>query len=167
MPLSPHAFYKDSRIGSLPRSGLDDVTALALSRPTGITAPPGARPTIKSRPWIFPARLFSGYLKRYGMMSGYRVTARYDTAGDFLNSTARRGMTGAPHRHHDRAQTKSPATRRSHGALSYRQCVIDYLFRAVATSTAQATVQPTMGLLPIPRKPIISTWAGTDEEPAN
>lgn len=122
MPLSPHAFYKDSRIGSLPRSGLDDVTALALSRPTGITAPPGARPTIKSRPWIFPARLFSGYLKMYGMISGYRVTARYDTAGDFLNSTSRRGMTGAPHRHHDRAQTKNPATRRSRGALLYRQC---------------------------------------------
>ena len=42
-----------------------------------------------------------------------------------------------------------------------------YLFRAVATSTAQATVHPTIGLLPIPRKPIISTCAGTDEEPAN
>ena len=24
-----------------------------------------------------------------------------------------------------------------------------------------------MGLLPMPRKPIISTWAGTEEEPAN
>ena len=34
---------------------------------------------------------------------------------------------------------------------------IDYLFKAVATSTAQATVQPTIGLLPIPRNPIIST----------
>ena len=43
----------------------------------------------------------------------------------------------------------------------------NYLLSAVATSTAQATVQPTIGLLPIPRKPIISTWAGTDEEPAN
>ena len=42
-----------------------------------------------------------------------------------------------------------------------------YLLRAVATSTAQATVQPTIGLLPIPRNPIISTCAGTDEEPAN
>ena len=45
--------------------------------------------------------------------------------------------------------------------------VMDYLFKAWATSTAHATVQPTMGLLPIPRNPIISTWAGTDEEPAN
>ena len=44
---------------------------------------------------------------------------------------------------------------------------IDYLLSAVAASTAQATVQPTIGLLPIPRNPIISTCAGTDEEPAN
>ena len=33
----------------------------------------------------------------------------------------------------------------------------DYLLNAVATSTATATVAPTIGLLPIPRKPIIST----------
>ena len=32
-----------------------------------------------------------------------------------------------------------------------------YLLNAVATSTATATVAPTIGLLPIPRKPIIST----------
>ena len=30
----------------------------------------------------------------------------------------------------------------------------DYLLSAVATSTAQATVQPTIGLLPMPRNPI-------------
>ena len=34
-------------------------------------------------------------------------------------------------------------------------------------ATATATVAPTIGLLPIPKKPIISTCAGTDEEPAN
>mgnify|MGYP003298799656 CR=1 FL=1 len=44
---------------------------------------------------------------------------------------------------------------------------VGYLLSAVATSTATATVAPTIGLLPMPRKPIISTWAGTDEEPAN
>ena len=43
----------------------------------------------------------------------------------------------------------------------------NYLLNANATFTAQATVQPTIGLLPIPRKPIISTCAGTEEEPAN
>ena len=42
-----------------------------------------------------------------------------------------------------------------------------YLFSACSTATATATVAPTIGLLPIPRKPIISTCAGTDEEPAN
>ena len=45
--------------------------------------------------------------------------------------------------------------------------VVFYYFWLSATATATATVAPTMGLLPIPRKPIISTWAGTEEEPAN
>ena len=49
----------------------------------------------------------------------------------------------------------------------YIESSINYLFKAKATFTAQATVHPTIGLLPIPRNPIISTWAGTDEEPAN
>ena len=42
-----------------------------------------------------------------------------------------------------------------------------YAFSASSTATATETVAPTMGLLPMPRKPIISTWAGTEEEPAN
>ena len=46
-------------------------------------------------------------------------------------------------------------------------CLFFYLFSAKATFTAQATVQPTIGLLPIPKKPIISTCAGTELEPAN
>ena len=45
-------------------------------------------------------------------------------------------------------------------------CEGDY-FIASSTATATATVAPTMGLLPMPRKPIISTCAGTEEEPAN
>ena len=36
-----------------------------------------------------------------------------------------------------------------------------------AAATAQATVAPTIGLLPMPMRPIISTCAGTEEEPAN
>lgn len=32
-----------------------------------------------------------------------------------------------------------------------------FLFKARSTFTAQATEQPTIGLLPMPRKPIIST----------
>ncbi len=46
-------------------------------------------------------------------------------------------------------------------------CNTTYFVSAVATSTAIATVAPTIGLFPIPRNPIISTCAGTDEEPAN
>lgn len=42
-----------------------------------------------------------------------------------------------------------------------------FLFSAMSTVTATATVAPTIGLLPMPRKPIISTCAGTDDEPAN
>ena len=50
-------------------------------------------------------------------------------------------------------------------AISVRE--INYFFRDSSTATATETVIPTMGLLPAPRKPIISTWAGTEEEPAN
>ena len=46
-------------------------------------------------------------------------------------------------------------------------CIIYYLRSAPSTATATATVAPTIGLLPIPIIPIISTCAGTDDEPAN
>ena len=36
-----------------------------------------------------------------------------------------------------------------------------------STATATATVAPTIGLLPMPMRPIISTCAGTELEPAN
>ena len=36
-----------------------------------------------------------------------------------------------------------------------------------STATAHATVAPTIGLLPMPMRPIISTCAGTEELPAN
>ena len=62
--------------------------------------------------------------------------------------------------------TKNPRNRQSYRDLSEYIKYL-YLLRAWATSTAHATVHPTIGLLPIPRKPIISTCAGTDEEPAN
>ncbi len=43
----------------------------------------------------------------------------------------------------------------------------DYYLLASSTATAHATVIPTMGLLPAPIRPIISTCAGTEDEPAN
>ena len=42
-----------------------------------------------------------------------------------------------------------------------------YLFIASDTATATATEAPTIGLFPMPMSPIISTCAGTEEEPAN
>ena len=70
------------------------------------------------------------------------------------------------------AKTGVKIVERNKGWLIANPCfflaeALNYLFKAVATSTAQATVQPTIGLLPMPRNPIISTCAGTDEEPAN
>ena len=50
--------------------------------------------------------------------------------------------------------------------LRYAVTAEDYLL-ASSTATATATVAPTMGLLPMPMRPIISTCAGTEEEPAN
>ena len=48
-----------------------------------------------------------------------------------------------------------------------KPCGFPSYFRLSATATATATVAPTIGLLPMPRKPIISTCAGTEEEHSN
>ena len=50
---------------------------------------------------------------------------------------------------------------------NHSQLLRTYAFSAAFTATAQATVAPTMGLLPMPMRPIMSTCAGTEEEPAN
>ena len=42
-----------------------------------------------------------------------------------------------------------------------------YFACACSSATATATLAPTMGLLPMPRNPIISTCAGTEDDPAN
>ena len=67
------------------------------------------------------------------------------------------------------AKTGVKIVERNKGWLIANPCfflaeALNYLFKAVATSTAQATVQPTIGLLPIPRNPIISTCA-KEEKP--
>ena len=48
-----------------------------------------------------------------------------------------------------------------------RRGVLVFYFIASESATATATEAPTIGLFPIPMSPIISTWAGTEEEPAN
>ena len=53
---------------------------------------------------------------------------------------------------------KTPVTTGVTGVLKFIVSRLNYfLFKKRSAWTAQATVQPTMGLLPIPRKPIIST----------
>ena len=65
-------------------------------------------------------------------------------------------------------ETLGRGSRRGHGRrLSAPAEEQRFYFWLSATATATATVAPTMGLLPMPRKPIISTWAGTELEPAN
>ena len=53
------------------------------------------------------------------------------------------------------------------GRHNHSQLLRTYAFSAAFTATAQATVAPTMGLLPMPMRPIMSTCAGTELEPAN
>ncbi len=59
----------------------------------------------------------------------------------------------------------APYTKVSFAYFSFQRKV--GYFIASSTATATATVAPTIGLLPIPISPIISTCAGTEEEPAN
>ena len=49
--------------------------------------------------------------------------------------------------------------------LEHGFILLNYFLEPIATQ--RATDAPTIGLLPIPMRPIMSTWAGTDEEPAN
>ena len=87
------------------------------------------------------------------------------------SSTATATLTVAPPWVSSAQRCESdPATCRWQDAtlpMVEREAAASYFFSASSTATATETVAPTMGLLPMPRKPIISTWAGTEEEPAN
>ena len=74
-----------------------------------------------------------------------------------------------PHQPWRRAgnKKKSPPGKSSGRRCIVKKAVLAYFFMASSTATATATVAPTIGLLPMPMRPIISTCAGTDEEPAN
>ena len=83
-------------------------------------------------------------------------------------------LPGATGRLSERLQGASPAQGRKNGArlndlrgLALKPVESRTYFMASSTATATETVAPTMGLLPMPRNPIISTWAGTELEPAN
>jgi len=59
-----------------------------------------------------------------------------------------------------------PSTMKSYKFLNFSPFTIQEN-HAWASATETATDAPTMGLLPMPIKPIISTCAGTEELPAN
>ena len=58
---------------------------------------------------------------------------------------------------HKKITIKKATPRKGRSLMNIKDLLIAYFASDVATSTAQATVQPTIGLLPMPRKPIIST----------
>lgn len=64
---------------------------------------------------------------------------------------------------------KEPLSQIGKAALRFFAQLLAQAFclAASSTATATATEAPTIGLLPMPMRPIISTWAGTEEEPAN
>lgn len=149
------AILSDSRRGHFgrPRPARPGYRIAARYVPTLLTTPGAHRVTPHSMRGPVKCRL---RVPAFAGISGFRVAARND-------------MNGYPWipRRSAVCHKQKPLQLVRVAGVCHIDSVIDYLFRAWATSTAQATVQPTMGLLPIPRKPIISTWAGTDEEPAN
>ena len=150
------AILSDSRYGHFgrPRPARPGYRVAARYVPTLLTTPGAHRVTPHSMRGPVKCRL---RVPAFVGIPGFRIAVRNDMNGIFLDTPSQCGMT----------PTKKPLQLARVAGVCHIDSVIDYLFRAWATSTAQATVQPTMGLLPIPRKPIISTWAGTDEEPAN
>ena len=65
---------------------------------------------------------------------------------------------------------KTPRYALAYRGVVYNLCSLLFCLRtyfAISIATATCTVAPTIGLLPIPRNPIISTCAGTEDEPAN
>ena len=67
-----------------------------------------------------------------------------------------------------RARSMRPITKIKRGQAEAQPLfLIKAYLLASSIATATATVIPTMGLLPAPMRPIISTCAGTEDEPAN
>ena len=100
------------------------------------------------------SRRIAGDMNEYSPASPERTASVWRSAID----------CACPKAHSQRELSREARLR---GTLSCNYFFLDFYFMASSTATATATVAPTMGLLPMPRKPIISTCAGTEEEPAN
>ena len=86
-----------------------------------------------------------------------RSVLEYVTGAENLRNEASGVTSRAP------SKNKKPAPKIQSGLY----IISKHYLAACSMATATATVAPTIGLLPIPIRPIISTCAGTDEEPAN
>lgn len=110
-----------------------------------------------------------------------RPCPRREISSDFYGAPSRRPLWFLKNCHSERSE-ESPTAQTDTTQKDFRQksevffhCITKQIvlenkpsyFIASSTATAQATVAPTMGLLPMPIRPIISTCAGTEEEPAN
>ena len=108
---------------------------------------------------------YCGGQERYEETRYYRRFARGAKSDNiFLFNTLSVSDDAFAKRNHSRVQQKEPHVFQN-ARLFFNQKF--YAFIASSIATAQATVIPTMGLLPAPIKPIISTCAGTELEPAN
>ena len=115
-----------------------------------------------------PAHALYSHLSRCSrpMVGAHRIGARIKRR-PAVRHARNRGAAPQPHAL-DRTICQMQKRRLSTGRSGAFCSLSDiYLFIPSCTATATATVAPTIGLLPMPMSPIISTCAGTEEEPAN
>ena len=89
-----------------------------------------------------------------------------DSFGDGLIDSRARRVTRRSSPESITIKNEARQNCRAHVSFEYSD-YSDYFLKDSSTATATATVAPTIGLLPMPMRPIISTCAGTEEEPAN
>ena len=146
--------------------GNDSLLRAAAFRHTEKSLFPAARKKT-DRPKA-PAHALYSHLSRCSrpMAGAHRIGARIKRRPAVWHAR-NRGAAPQPHAL-DRTICQMQKRRLSTGRSGAFCSLSDiYLFIPSCTATATATVAPTIGLLPMPMSPIISTCAGTEEEPAN
>ena len=162
----PRPCAQSVRLG-LPRPRRPSPSRLAAAPPRHIARGGGGS----------PPRCVAWQVAHAGSFAGASPCAPHSRAGHGVRSPHPRHGRGTaqlppspPHQPWRRAGNKKTSPP---GKSSGQRCIAKkakrpaYFFMASSTATATATVAPTIGLLPMPMRPIISTCAGTDEEPAN
>ena len=100
-----------------------------------------------------------------------RIPARPDSAAELYVDLRKRVLEAVAQDDEPVVEPNAPRNHDNDGendhAEHYGKCSHRYFLKLSSTATATATVAPTIGLLPMPMRPIISTCAGTELEPAN